>query len=161
MEPQVRARSVLAASKWQKEMLRTIAVSCLNKISQGPTLTVNDLKKRIGILFHVDSHVDGSLGYANHFSKGRSQFEDLWTKEDLVVNAAGNDERQVAHDLVLKDGYSRDFASHLLAGKQFTAQSVKSANQKGNSLIVGRTLLNCAKLVLKTGKKHLPLVLPS
>ncbi len=72
----------------------------------------------------------------------------------MVVNAAGNDERPAAHDLVLKDSYSRDFASCLLAGKQFTAQSIRSANQeRGNSLIAGRTLLNCTKLVLKNWKK--------
>ena len=42
-----RARSTLAPSAWQKELQRTIAVSCLHAISQGLLLNVDLLKKKV------------------------------------------------------------------------------------------------------------------
>jgi hypothetical protein len=74
-----RGRSTLAPSEWQEELQQTIAVSCLDEISQGPLLKVdNILKKKMAKLYHSYSNIAGSLRNANHILEGRHQFEYLY-----------------------------------------------------------------------------------
>ena len=74
-----RGKGTLAPSEWQKELQQTIAVSCLDEISQGPLLKAdNILKKKMAKLYHSNRNIASSLGYANHILKGRHQFEYLY-----------------------------------------------------------------------------------
>ncbi|KAI2504184.1 hypothetical protein MHU86_10298 [Fragilaria crotonensis] len=151
-----RARCALAPSAWQKELQRTIAVSCLDEISQGPLLKVDILKKKMAKLYHGDRNVVDSLGYADHLLAGRHQFEYLWEKEEISSNGTDRNSNQPsAYDLVLSTVCSRDESVRYLVGKQFTAQSIKGATQKGHAVISGTTLLGQAQLVLRNWKKAL------
>jgi len=60
-----------------------------------------------------------------------------------------------AYDLVLSTLCFQDESVRYLVGKQFTAQSIKGATQKGHAVISGTTLLGQAQLVLRNWKKAL------
>ena len=105
----VRARCTLAPSAWQKKLQRTIAVSCLDEISQGPLLKVDVLKKKMTKLYHGNRNVVDSLGYADHLLAGRHQFEYLWEKEEIPRNVADcTSNHPSAYDLVLSTLCSQD-----------------------------------------------------
>ena len=82
-----RTRSTLAPSAWQKELQQTIAVSCLDKITQEPLLELEILKKKMAKFYHGERNIAGSLGYTHHLLAGRHQFEFLWEKDILLAMA--------------------------------------------------------------------------
>jgi hypothetical protein len=107
-------------------------------------------------LYHGNRNVVDSLGYADHLLAGRHQFEYLWEKEEIPRNVADcTSNHPSAYDLVLSTLCSRDESVRYLVGKQFTAQSIKGATQKGHAVISGTTLLGQAQLVLRNWKKAL------
>ena len=99
----------------------------------------------------------GSLGYADQLLlAGRHQFQYLWDKEEIAFNGADSTSSQPsAYDLVLSTMCSQDESMRYCIGKQFTAQSIKGATQKGHAVISGTKLLGQAQLVLKNWKKEL------
>ena len=56
---------IIAPSVWQKEMQRTAAIACFDTINAGPVLSVNQLKKKMALLYHGDAAVEDNLGYAD------------------------------------------------------------------------------------------------
>ena len=98
------AKSSLSPSAWQKELQRTVAVAVLDKVSGGPTMTIKNLQNKINLLYHGDPSVKGSIGYLESLLRGRGQFEDLWSREELNTNIPErNADRVSAFDLVLKE----------------------------------------------------------
>ena len=95
----------LAAASWQKELQRTAAIAALETVNTGNTTTLAAVWAKMAVLYHGNPQVDDSIGYADHLLVGRGSYERLWVKEDLVVNASGNDARGTdAFDLVLDRG---------------------------------------------------------
>ena len=99
----------------------------------------------------------GSIGYLESLLRGRGQFEDLWSREELNTNIPErNADRVSAFDLVLKDCYSRDYQNRYVVGSQFTTRSLAGTGMKNMStLITGRTLLKMAQHALLNWKKAL------
>jgi hypothetical protein len=118
-------------------------------------MQVQKLQDEMFKLFHGDSTVPESIGYADHLLKGMGRFERLWDKEPLINNAASNAEMQLPFNLVMKDEFSRDGSKRLFVGSSFTPLSVKSTGMSCRTPIVGRTLLATAQRVLKNWKKAL------
>ena len=98
------AKRALSPSAWQKELQQTVAVSVLDKVSGGPTITIKNLQNKIYLVEHGDPSVKGFIGYLESLLRGRGQFEDLWSREELNTNIPErNADRVSAFDLVLKE----------------------------------------------------------
>ena len=99
----------------------------------------------------------GSIGYLESLLRGRGQFEDLWSREELNTNIPErNADRVSAFDLVLKDCYSCDCQNRYVVGSQFTTRSLAGTGMKNMStLITGRTLSKMAQHALLNWKKAL------
>jgi hypothetical protein len=82
------AKRALSPSAWQKELQRIVAVAVLDKVSGGPTMTIKNLQNIIYLLYHGDPSVKGSIGYLESLLRGRGQFKDLWSREELNTNLA-------------------------------------------------------------------------
>ena len=79
-------------------------------------MTIKNLQNKIYLLYHGDPSVKGSIGYLESLLRGRGQFEDLWSREELNTNIPErNADRVSAFDLVLKDCYSRDYQNRYVA----------------------------------------------
>ena len=119
-------------------------------------MTTKNLQNKINPLYHGDPSVKGSIGYLESL-RGRGQFEDLWSREELNINLQGNADRVSAFDLVLKDCYSRDYQNRYAVGSQFTTRSFAGTGMKNmTTLITGRTLLKMAQDALLYWKRALP-----
>jgi hypothetical protein len=140
-----------------KELQRTIAVSRLDEISQGPLFKVDILKKKKAALYHCERNIAGNFGYADRLLAGRYQFEYFWEKEEIESNGVdcSTSNQPFIYDLVLSTMCSRDESVRYLVGRQFTVQSIKGATQKGHAAMSETTLFGQAQLVLKNWKKAL------
>ena len=84
MAPTPRIKSVLAPVTLQRELQRTIAVSCMDAISaKHPDMSVKALEKLLFNLYHGNPQVNDSVGYINHLLAGRFQLETMWNKEEI------------------------------------------------------------------------------
>ena len=127
-------KKALAPSTWQKEIQRTVAAAALlDKISGGPTMTIKNLQAKIFTLYHGNPAVQGSTGYLESLLRGRGQFEDLWSREELNTSLQGNAESFFPFDLVLKNCYSSDYQNRYVVGSQFTTRSLAGTGMKNIS----------------------------
>ena len=73
-------------------------------------MAIKKLQAKKYKLYHGDPTVQGSIVYLDSLLRGRAQFEDLWSREELNTNLLpGNANRDSAFDLVFKDYYSHDY----------------------------------------------------
>ena len=67
-------------------------------------MMIKNLQNKIYLLYHGDPSVKESIGYLESLLRGRGQFEDLWSREELNTNIPErNADRVSAFDLVLKE----------------------------------------------------------
>jgi hypothetical protein len=102
-----------------------------------------------------DDKDEDTVSMVDLLMTGKGQFSGLYDTDDLVINAATNEERNEGVQLILKPSMSRHFKKRLTVGDEITKALIEQACLTRKGLLTGRTLKKQADAVLRNGKKAL------
>ena len=141
-------QSTMAPATLQKELQRAVSLACLAKIYKGNTMKKHQMVDLMADLFH-GNETKGYSSMAKQAVQGDGIFARVWDIEE----EKDLEDREVGRVLTLKKPLSRDFYKDYNAGVHFNLSSISKANQNGDHLISGRTLLSNAEEVMKNCRK--------